>query len=66
MMYATALALLAQEFHGRERGTALGIWGAAIAASAAVGPLLGGALTDALGWSSIFFINVPIGVVVVL
>jgi EmrB/QacA subfamily drug resistance transporter len=66
MMYATALALLAQEFHGRERGTAFGIWGAAIAASAAVGPLLGGALTDSLGWSSIFFINVPIGALCIL
>jgi EmrB/QacA subfamily drug resistance transporter len=63
IMFATALALLAQEFHGRERGTAFGIWGAAIAASAAVGPLLGGALTEGLGWSSIFYINVPIGLV---
>jgi EmrB/QacA subfamily drug resistance transporter len=61
MMFATALALLAQEFHGRERGTAFGIWGAAIAASAAVGPLLGGFLTEDFGWSSIFYINVPIG-----
>src|SRR5947209_356943 len=58
---ATALALLAQEFHGRERGTAFGIWGAAIAASAAIGPLLGGALTEGLGWQSIFYINVPVG-----
>jgi EmrB/QacA subfamily drug resistance transporter len=66
MMYATALPLLAQEFQGRERGTALGIWAAAISASAAVGPLLGGALTDAFGWASIFFINVPVGVVVVV
>jgi len=62
IMFATALALLAQEFHGRERGTAFGIWGATIAASAAVGPLLGGALTEGLGWSSIFYINVPIGI----
>src|SRR5579884_3802727 len=62
IMFATALALLAQEFHGRERGTAFGIWGAAIAASAAVGPLLGGVLTEGLGWSSIFYINVPIGI----
>ena len=62
IMFATALALLAQEFHGRERGTAFGIWGAAIAASAAVGPLLGGALTEGLGWQSIFYINVPIGI----
>jgi EmrB/QacA subfamily drug resistance transporter len=65
MMYATALALLAQEFHGRERGTAFGVWGAAIAVSAAIGPLLGGALTDSFGWSSIFYINVPVGAVVV-
>ncbi len=62
IMFATALALLAQEFHGRERGTAFGIWGASISASAAVGPLLGGALTEGLGWSSIFYINVPIGI----
>ena len=61
-----ALALLAQEFHGRERGTAFGIWGATIASAAAVGPLLGGVLTEAFGWSSIFFINVPIGVAAVL
>jgi EmrB/QacA subfamily drug resistance transporter len=61
IMYATSLALLAQEFHGRERGTAFGAWGATIAASAAIGPLLGGALTEGLGWSSIFYINVPIG-----
>ncbi|HEY2769092.1 MAG TPA: DHA2 family efflux MFS transporter permease subunit [Solirubrobacteraceae bacterium] len=62
MMFATALALLAQDFHGKERGTAFGVWGAAIAASAAVGPLLGGFLTEDLGWSSIFYINVPIGI----
>jgi EmrB/QacA subfamily drug resistance transporter len=62
IMYATALALLAQEFHGRDRGTAFGAWGATIAASAAVGPLVGGGLTEGLGWSSIFYINVPIGI----
>jgi EmrB/QacA subfamily drug resistance transporter len=61
IMFATSLALLVQEFHGRERGTALGVWGATIGAAAAVGPLLGGTLTEGLGWSSIFYINVPIG-----
>jgi len=66
IMFSTALALLAQEFHGRERGTAFGVWGATIAASAAVGPLLGGALTEGLGWSSIFYINVPVGIVGVI
>ena len=63
IMFSTSLALLAQEFHGRERGTALGIWGATIGGATAVGPLLGGILTQAFGWSSIFYINVPIGLV---
>src|SRR5919108_530563 len=41
-MFATSLALIAQEFRGRERGTALGIWGATAGASIAIGPLIGG------------------------
>ncbi len=60
-MFATSLALLAQEFHGRERGTAFGIWGATTGAAVAIGPLVGGALTEGLGWPSIFYLNVPIG-----
>ncbi len=60
-MFATSLALLAQEFHGPERGTAFGLWGATTGAAVAVGPLIGGALTDALGWPSIFYLNLPIG-----
>src|SRR2546421_9439212 len=63
IMFATALALLAQEFHGRERGTAFGIWGATISVAAAIGPLLGGGLTEGFGGPSIFLINVPIGIV---
>jgi EmrB/QacA subfamily drug resistance transporter len=66
IMFSTSLALLAQDFHGRERGTAFGAWGATIGASAAVGPLLGGGLTQAFGWPSIFLINVPIGAAAVL
>ena len=65
IMYTTSLALLAQEFHGRERGTAFGVWGATISVAAAVGPLLGGVLTESFGWPSIFLINVPIGAVAV-
>ncbi len=61
-MFATSLALLAQEFHGPERGTAFGLWGATTGAAVAVGPLVGGALTDALGWPAIFYLNVPIGI----
>ncbi len=65
IMFATSLSLLAQEFHGRERGTALGIWGATTGAAVAIGPLVGGVLTDTLGWQSIFFLNVPIGIVAI-
>jgi EmrB/QacA subfamily drug resistance transporter len=61
-MFATSLALIAQEFKGRERGTALGIWGATAGASVAVGPLIGGALTSGIDWRWVFFVNVPIGV----
>ena len=61
MMFATALALLSQEFHGRERGTAVGIWGATIGAAVAIGPLAGGMLTSWLSWRWIFLVNIPIG-----
>jgi EmrB/QacA subfamily drug resistance transporter len=60
-MFATSLALLAQEFNGPERGTAFGLWGATTGAAVAIGPLVGGALTDAFGWPSIFYLNLPIG-----
>jgi EmrB/QacA subfamily drug resistance transporter len=63
IMFAVSLALIAQEFpSGRERGMAMGLYGATIGVAVAVGPLVGGALTDSLGWESIFFLNVPIGV----
>jgi EmrB/QacA subfamily drug resistance transporter len=60
-MFATSLALIAQEFQGPQRGTAIAAWGATIGGAVAVGPLVGGALTDALGWEWIFFVNIPIG-----
>jgi EmrB/QacA subfamily drug resistance transporter len=60
-MFATSLALLAAAFHGPERGTAFGIWGATIGAAVAIGPLVGGVLTESVGWQSIFLVNIPIG-----
>ena len=64
-MFATTLALIAQEFKGPDRATAFGIWGATVGGAVAVGPLVGGLLTESLGWEWIFFINVPIGVVAI-
>jgi EmrB/QacA subfamily drug resistance transporter len=62
VMFAVSLALVAQEFpSGRERNMAMGIYGASIGIAVAIGPLLGGLLTDGLGWRSVFLVNVPIG-----
>src|SRR5919197_346146 len=62
IMFATSLALLSNAFHGRERGTAFGIFGAITGIAVAVGPVLGGAITSGLSWRWIFFVNVPVGV----
>ena len=62
-MWGVSLALIVQEFRGgKERGTALGLYGATIGAAVAIGPLVGGALTDGLGWEYVFFLNIPIGI----
>jgi EmrB/QacA subfamily drug resistance transporter len=62
VMFAVSLALVAQEFpSGKERGMAMGIYGATIGMSVAVGPLVGGLLTDGIGWQSVFLVNVPVG-----
>jgi EmrB/QacA subfamily drug resistance transporter len=65
VMFATSLALITQEFEGRERGTAFGIWGATTGAAVAIGPLAGGALTE-IDWRFIFFVNVPIGIALIV
>jgi EmrB/QacA subfamily drug resistance transporter len=66
MMFATSLALIAQAFHGRDRGTAFGVFGAVTGAAVAVGPLVGGVITSGIGWEWIFFVNVPIGIAAVM
>ncbi|HWX09330.1 MAG TPA: MFS transporter, partial [Gaiellaceae bacterium] len=65
LLSPAALSILTTTFkEGRERNLALGIWGAASGSGGAAGVLLGGALTSGLSWSWIFFINVPVGVLV--
>jgi EmrB/QacA subfamily drug resistance transporter len=59
-MFATALALLASAFHGKDRGTAFGVFGATTGVAVAIGPVLGGVLTSGLSWRWIFFVNIPI------
>src|SRR5207302_3250936 len=66
IMFATGPALLSQEFHGKERGTAFGLWAATIGAAVAIGPLAGGMLTSWLSWRWIFLVNIPIGIAAVV
>ena len=66
MITPAALAILMTTFQeGRERNTALGVWGAVGAFGAVAGVLLGGILTDLLSWEWVFYINVPVGIAAV-
>jgi EmrB/QacA subfamily drug resistance transporter len=62
LMNPATLSIIAATFPPRERGTAIGIWAGTSALALAIGPLVGGLITEHLDWSWIFFINVPIGV----
>jgi EmrB/QacA subfamily drug resistance transporter len=60
-LFATALALIGAEYEGAERGRAIAAWGSTVGFAVAAGPLLGGLITDSIGWRWIFFVNVPVG-----
>ncbi|SEE75228.1 drug resistance transporter, EmrB/QacA subfamily [Streptomyces sp. 3213] len=64
-MLATTLPLLGSVYQGRRRSVALGMWGAVSGGAAAVGPVLGGVLTEGPGWRWIFFVNLPVSVAAV-
>ncbi|MFI7065161.1 MFS transporter [Kribbella sp. NPDC050124] len=64
LMSPAALSILTTTFHGRDRTRALGVWAAIGGAGAAIGVLLSGLLTAGPGWQWVFFVNLPIGVVV--
>lgn len=65
IMFATTIALINTSYEGRDRGTAFGIWGAVLGAAAALGPILGGALTE-FDWRWIFYVNLPVSVLAVV
>jgi EmrB/QacA subfamily drug resistance transporter len=63
MLTPAALSIIVTTYAGKQRSTALAIWGTIGSMGIAAGVLLGGVLTTSLGWRSIFFVNVPIGIV---
>ncbi|MFI6171444.1 MFS transporter [Nocardia sp. NPDC051052] len=64
-MACTTFALLNNSYAGRDQGTAYGVWGAVAGASSAIGPIIGGVLTDLASWRWIFFVNLPVSAVAV-
>jgi EmrB/QacA subfamily drug resistance transporter len=67
MLNPVALSIIANAFPDpKARARAVGVWGAVAGVSLGIGPLIGGALTETIGWRSIFWINVPIGIIAAL
>ncbi|MGZ8178306.1 MFS transporter [Williamsia sp. SKLECPSW1] len=61
MLNPVAMSIITQVFTGKqERAKAVGVWGAVVGISMALGPIVGGVLIDTLGWESVFWINLPI------
>ena len=65
LMNPATLSIISATFPPRQRGTAIGIWAGVSALALAIGPLVGGLLSEHVGWRSIFYINVPIGLVAI-
>jgi EmrB/QacA subfamily drug resistance transporter len=67
MLNPVAMSIIANTFHEpRARARAIGIWGAVAGVSMALGPVIGGALTESVGWRSIFWVNLPVGAAAML
>jgi EmrB/QacA subfamily drug resistance transporter len=62
LMNPATLSIITATFAPRQRGTAIGIWAGVSALALAIGPLVGGLLTQKISWSWIFFINIPVGI----
>ncbi|PCN46670.1 MFS transporter [Curtobacterium sp. 'Ferrero'] len=67
MMNPVAMSIITATFDDPvRRARAVGVWGAVVGISMGLGPLVGGALTDGVGWRAIFWINVPIGIAAIV
>src|ERR1700760_3517641 len=67
MLNPVAMSIIRNVFHDpRERAQAIGVWGATVGVSIAMGPVIGGALVQSVGWRSIFWVNIPIGVAAIV
>ena len=67
MLNPVAMSIITNTFtDARERAQAIGVWAAVIGVSMALGPVVGGSLVSSIGWRSIFWINVPIGVLAIV
>lgn len=63
MMSPQTMAVITRTFPPQRRGAAMGLWGSTAGVATLVGPILGGVLVDSLGWETIFYVNVPVGIV---
>ncbi|GHI07897.1 MFS transporter [Streptomyces cellostaticus] len=67
MLNPVAMSIITNTFtDSRERARAIGVWGAVVGISMAAGPLVGGLLVESVGWRSIFWINLPVGLAALL
>ncbi|RED60500.1 MFS transporter [Cohnella phaseoli] len=65
-MTPLSLAIISATFSGKQRGIAIGIWGGVSGLATGIGPVIGGILVKHMGWESIFYVNIPVGIVAIL
>ncbi|PLT48056.1 putative integral membrane efflux protein [Paenibacillus pasadenensis] len=64
-MMPLSLAIISATFSGKQRGIAIGVWGGVSGLATGIGPVIGGLLVKHIGWQSIFYLNIPVGIVAI-